>query len=69
MKYVYHSPDGVKITGKIPRNALLKQIEARVGRGSGRSEELDTYALWLRHGLVPDAHVRLLMNVSKKQVM
>jgi hypothetical protein len=82
MKYIYHAPNGVKIIGQVPQDALEKlhrsnddrrklliKINAERARTEDRESELALYAMWLQHALVPTCHVRMLMNVSRRQVM
>lgn len=44
------------------RTQLLHRIERRIAAANAEASELELYAGWLRHGLVPAAHVAALIS-------
>ncbi len=44
---------------------LIREIDAETAAIDARAAELSLYRLWATHRLVPDAHIGLLMNVSR----
>jgi hypothetical protein len=44
---------------------LMRKIDAEIAVTNARAAELSLYRMWATHRLVPDAHIGLLMNLSR----
>ncbi len=44
---------------------IIREIDAETAAIDARAAELSLYRMWATHRLVPDAHIGLLMNVSR----